>query len=381
MPTLASSQYIQRSESVFNGSKNLEPLYTFKNFPVFFGCTDQEKGLDIHADMAWAIDKDSGVIQLTKLIPLDILYSEQHVDGVGPTWESYYQALADLTVKHKPRNILEIGGGSGRLAELIKSKCPEANYVMMEPNPELASNNFRVIRNFFSKDTILEDQYDTIVFSQVLEHVYFPRDFIEGISKNLKTGGRLIFGYPHLEYMLSHMYTNALNFEHTMMYTDNHIDHNLGQNKLKIVEKIIHNKVNFLYVCIKQDKIIEYPFNNKYLSYKKIFNNFIEHQRIIINDLNKRIAKTKVPIYLFGAHIFSQFLIEMGLNTKKIISILDNGVSKQNRRLYGTNLISRNPSILKDIGKAAVILKAGSYNSEIKQDIIQNINSKIIFLE
>jgi hypothetical protein len=76
----------------------------------------------------------------------------------------------------------------------------------------------------------------------------------------------------------------------------------------------------------------------------------------MIKELNGKIAQTTMPIYLFGAHIFSQYLIGFGLETTKIKNILDNGPAKQGKRLYGTKLMVVSPKVLKDIGKAAVIL-------------------------
>ena len=101
-----------------------------------------------------------------------------------------------------------------------------------------------------------------------------------------------------------------------------------------------------------------------------------------IYTLNQKLSSIdkNTNIFLFGAHIFSQYLLEFGLDSKKIINILDNDKNKHNRRLYGTKVIVKSPQILKDIKKPIVILKAGTYNQEIKNDILQNINSSTIFL-
>ena len=54
--------------------------------------------------------------------------------------------------------------------------------------------------------------------------------------------------------------------------------------------------------------------------------------------------------------------------------------TKENKRLYGTNLKVKSPQILKKEEAPLVILKCGVYNNEIKNQIIKNINSKVIFL-
>ena len=96
--------------------------------------------------------------------------------------------------------------------------------------------------------------------------------------------------------------------------------------------------------------------------------------------LNTIIAEATTPIYLFGGHIFSQWLIAHGLQTDKIVGILDNDVNKHGKRLYGTHLQVSSPAILSNEDSAVVILRAGVYTEEIKHDILTNINPKIEFV-
>jgi hypothetical protein len=107
----------------------------------------------------------------------------------------------------------------------------------------------------------------------------------------------------------------------------------------------------------------------------------VEYHKLLVAGLNNKMSQTTQPIYLFGAHVFAQYLIEMGLNTDKITCLLDNDPKKQGRRLYGTKLIVASPKVLADVKNPIVILKAGVYNEEIRSDIISNINSTVRFLE
>jgi hypothetical protein len=99
----------------------------------------------------------------------------------------------------------------------------------------------------------------------------------------------------------------------------------------------------------------------------------------MVIDLNERIRNTERSIYLFGAHVFSQYLIEFGLRTGRIASILDNAPAKQGKRLYGTNLTVRSPNVLRDERSPIIILRAGVFNEEIKNDILSKINPKAEF--
>ncbi|EDP4790344.1 SAM-dependent methyltransferase, partial [Campylobacter jejuni] len=81
------------------------------------------------------------------------------------------------------------------------------------------------------------------------------------------------------------------------------------------------------------------------------------------------------------AHLFGQYLIFQGLNAEKIINILDNNPSKQEKRLYGTKFIVKSPKILKDQDDSLVVLNAGVYNDEIEKDILENVNKNIRILK
>lgn len=373
--------YVIRNKSIITGKENLEPLYTMKDFPVFFGCIDNNKEGDLRADMSWAICPETGVIQLDKLIPLEILYQEQHVDGTGPTWQKYYQDFVDYIIKQNANSILEIGGGKGTLADIFIGKTKDTIWTMVEPNPlHEGGDRIKIISKFFDGNFNYNDKVDAVVFSQVLEHAYDPQEFMGNIKNFLKPGGRLIFAYPNLKLWLEKKYTNAINFEHTMFLTDYFVDYILAQQGFKILDKTFYDEHSIFYTVESLESPEELPkFENKYVEYKKIFMDFINYHLEIVEELNKKVDETTEPVYLFGAHIFSQYLIQFGLKTDKIVYILDNSPLKQNKRLYGSNLIVKFPKMLSDKGSVNIVLKAGIYNDEIKKDILENINSKVNF--
>lgn len=368
MPKL--NKYIERKASVLTRKDNLEHLYTLHNFPVFPGCVDVPQETDIFADMDWAIDRETGVIQLTKLVPLDILYQAQHVDGTGLTWQRYYKDFAAYIADNCHGSVLEIGGGSGQLAEEVIKCSQDITWTVVEPNPTHSGDRrIKIVRSFFDKNFSLKSSVDAVVFSQVLEHAYDPVEFIATIANFLKPGGKLIFAYPQLKLWLERKYTNAINFEHSMLLTDEHLDCLLlPQHGFKIIDKREYTDHSFFYVTERAMEIIDKKdFTNPYIKHKEIFQGFINYHKELIGVLNENIRKASPLVYLFGAHLFSQYLIGFGLNTEKMAGILDNSPMKQGKRLYGTNFSVSSPKILAGKGPVNIILKAGIYNEEIKK--------------
>ena len=65
---------IRRDHDVVTGRNDLEPLHSFRHFPVFMGCIEEDPAHDLFADMEWQIGRSSGLIQLNPVLPLDIIY-------------------------------------------------------------------------------------------------------------------------------------------------------------------------------------------------------------------------------------------------------------------------------------------------------------------
>ena len=377
---------IQRNRDVINECEDLEHLYTFNNFPVFMGCMDQPSEKDILVDMQWEISKSSGIIQLNPLLPLDILYPESHGSGnVGSMWTEHHQIFANFIQSQAPKSVLEIGGAHGILSREYK-KLNKINWTILEPNPSPAEGvSAEFIEGFFDDNFTFDGEFDTIIHSHVFEHVYYPDEFIKHISGYLENGQNLIFSLPNMEQMLKRKYTNCINFEHTVFITEPYVEHLLSKHGFRQISKEYFKEdhsIFYAYVKDSSTPLIELP-KGLYEHNKILYLDYVDYHNKLISDLNVKINKTSNdrPIYLFGAHVFAQYLIEFGLNIDRIVCLLDNDIKKQGKRLYGTSMIVESPNMLAGIDSPIVILKAGVYNKEVSDDILDNINSGTIFWE
>ena len=76
-----------RSKNIFSESDDMEHLYTIKNFPSFIGTSDQEYSKDICSDLIFDISKSSGIVQIRKLLPTDLVYKKFHSEALGNIWK------------------------------------------------------------------------------------------------------------------------------------------------------------------------------------------------------------------------------------------------------------------------------------------------------
>jgi len=375
---------INRKKCAVTGVADLEYLHSMKQFPLFMGCTSQKSEKDSLIDMEWKISRTSGLIQLSKLIPLDILYEKSHGAGsIGKAWQLHHKAFAKFMMKYSPNGVLEIGGGHGVLSREYH-RISDTDWTIIEPNPTPDSKvKAKYIKKFFDDKFIFNEEYSAIVHSHVFEHIYEPDIFMTHISKFMNDGKLLIFSIPNMKVMLEQKYTNCINFEHTFFLTEPYIEYLLAMHGFKIDKKEYFMADHSIFYGVIKDssvKSIELS-DNLYKKNKKIYLDYVSYHKELISDLNRKIENGNSKVYLFGAHVFAQYLIAFGLKTGNIVCLLDNDLNKQGKRLYGTHMQVKSPKILEDIKNPIVILKAAGYNNEIKKDILENINANTEFWE
>jgi len=118
---------------------------------------------------------------------LNGLFIEQHEVSM---WHRH--AISDWVVKKNFNNIVDYGGGFGTLARLIAQKDKKICMNIYEPHPSefglKRANEFENI-NIIDK---LEENYDCLVCTDVLEHVPDPLHDLTNMIRSVKVGGYLI---------------------------------------------------------------------------------------------------------------------------------------------------------------------------------------------
>ena len=381
--TFKNNNVIVRKESLLDSSSKLEHLHTFRNMPVSNGCTTNSKSDDIVMDQIWDICKNTGLVQLRELAPLDLVYKFPHNDGVGNTWENHDLELCNFIDEMNLKKVFEIGAGSGRLGKLYLSKNTTNHWTALEPNhsyDEIVMPNLVHLREWFDLNYKIDKHYDAIIHSHVLEHSYDPTSFLKSIYEQIDNDTLHIFSIPNLLYFIKKKFTNGLNFEHTVFLTEKIVDNILNTVGFEIVKKHYYHEFPCIFYVTKKSEPKEVTYSKSiYQENKKVFLDYVDGQFEDIKKLNDKISKFDGEIFLFGGHIWAHYLIFNGLRVDKISCLLDNSKMKQGKRLYGTSLKVKSPKILKGRENVAVIVKAAQHSREIKDDIYNNINNKVIF--
>jgi hypothetical protein len=141
-------------------------------------------------------------------------------------------------------------------------------------------------------------------------------------------------------------------------------------------------KITAQFITQKKNNNIGYNLTNdfKISNYYDIFFQIIETYKLFIEKCNDVIINNlDKDIFIFGASYNTQTLLFFGLNNN-ITGILDNCKEKQNKTLYGTQLVVYSPEVLLTNNNAIVILKNGYYTDEIMSQLLSiNNNINIIY--
>lgn len=367
---------IDRSHDVITGNDDLETIYTIPNFPVFMGVTDQDIKEDIKFPMNFQISKNSGMVQINPLVPLNLVYQNSHNSGIiGKTWSEHHKSLSNFILEYNPENVLEIGGFTGILASHCLEQLPNISWSIVDPHATNDDPRINIHKTFFDKNFQIKNKVQMIVHSHLLEHIIDINQFLTCCYENLQEDGLMILSLPNFKQFIKNRLMNCLNFEHTIYLDEDFLVYLFNKYNFQIVEKEYFGSCNSIFFCLKKShEENEIKLDSFYDKNKTSMSEYFEAIKHFIQQINKEDEK----FYLFGAHVTSQFLLSMGLDENKIIHILDNDPKKMNNRLYGTNLIVHTPNILMYDESPSVIVKNGSYDKEISEQILElNPKAKI----
>lgn len=360
-----SANYI---ESNLPGNSRI--LATLKKFPTFMGCTDLPMKDDYFADMHFVVEGSQ--IKIYPELDSEFIYPTNHNEPVGKLWMTHHENFSKFIYNYaNSRYIYDIGGAHGLLQVLMPEK-ESFDWTIHDINP-IPDARFagHIVQGKFTLDSYSPPtpRQSTIVHSHTLEHVLDQDKFLSDISYVQEPGDRMIFSYPNMDKMLLNNDLNFMNFEHTTYLPLEYVKYLLARNQYKIL-KVEYFEEHSVFIAAEKNpspisEFAEYQISKEIIMFEKYFNTLEEK----VANLNALLRRSKKPNFIFGGHIFTQFLIAAGLESKNLKYCLDNAKHKQNKRLSGTNLIVKSPEEAISSDCLIVGCVAG-YGTEIKEQLM-----------
>ena len=133
-------------------------------------------------------------------------YNNIHVPYDLPT-RLYHHKVAELTGKHSPRgsSVLDIGAGAGNMLAVLHHQRPDLQLYAADAYQEAldvvaskvpVESEWKIPEGGLSLKNI-DQRFDTIVMSHVLEHVWNPVDAVFQAMACLNEGGKLVLAVPN----------------------------------------------------------------------------------------------------------------------------------------------------------------------------------------
>ncbi|MGL4758263.1 MAG: class I SAM-dependent methyltransferase [Patescibacteria group bacterium] len=123
--------------------------------------------------------------------------------------DNYFNLIINNFGNKIGKSILEVGAGSGNLTFWLRKRFPDARIVAIEPSDKMFGelnsknlNNVEVYQGFLSEYLDkFGDQFDTIIYNNVLEHIEDDVAEIKTVNSILKKDGYLLSYNPALNFL------------------------------------------------------------------------------------------------------------------------------------------------------------------------------------
>ncbi len=155
----------------------------------------------------------------------------KHSDRLPQSSDYLNNPIYDILCDVDAKKILDIGCGNGALAKYLIDR--NINVVGMEPSESGIANariilpnvKFYVLGCYDDPQKIEENNFDAVISTEVIEHLYYPRELLRFAKAKLKPGGILILTTPYHGYIKNLILSimGKWDAHHTSLWDGGHI--------------------------------------------------------------------------------------------------------------------------------------------------------------
>lgn len=163
-----------------------------------------------------------------------------------------FPKVLDLIPSNRALQILDAGCGNGYMAnELAKSGHEVVGIDIAEDGISIAKKQYPNVkfyaRSLYEDITDIITNVDLIVSTEVIEHLYSPKIYLQNLHKVLRPGGSIILTTPYHGYLknLALSITNSWDKHHTVDWEGGHIKFFSETTLSKMMHKVGFVNIKF----------------------------------------------------------------------------------------------------------------------------------------
>jgi len=255
------------------------------------------------------------------------------------------------------KTVIDYGCGNGQLSDLLNTKYDVTRYDVGYPD--------------------LQSQYDCLILSHVLEHIYNPKSFIDSVSKYIRDDGYLYIEVPNANKYEMHGNNygplQEINIEHINFFSP------YALTKLLV-------DLGFMPVKIKDCEFTlagyEYPVIRgifKKRTDTMSFERYLDIGSDYLATLENNLPKIDNRVFLYGCGQLLYKLIPILQKKYNIINIVDDNTLLTKKTLNGINIISTHELRQILTSEDTVIVTSSVHFDRIKLNLLSlNVSASII---
>jgi hypothetical protein len=310
---------------------------------------------------------------------LNLIYEKNHIDTFGSVKTQMHMKFKNFISKNSDiTGILEIGPSTDMLAiDLLDFFNNSITYSVVDPDFRGDRTRVKVFDTFIEDVELNEVEGNTVVMSNLFEHLYNPMDIIDKIQRH--SGNKYIYlNHPNFDHACKNDILVLLNIEHIFYVENDFVVKMFNNFGYSCVEKENYETHTIMFKFERTHSPIHLPIKN--VSSNVDVQGHFERLKTRADTINKLLCDSSTKVYLWPASAHTTALFTYGVDHTKVAGLLDNSPTKIGKFFYGYNLecFSFRDTMSSCDENTTIIL--GGSDCYIKELIIASTKAKLIYL-
>lgn len=288
----------------------------------------------------------------------------------------YAKSIMEFMQKNFSRStttqkVLDIGCGTGYLLSLLREKGFDVYGIEPGIQGSIGSKKYGlpILADFFPSQ-YLNQEFDVVISSLVLEHIINPEKFMIDIGKCLTRSGTVILGVPNTDPYVSSGDISTLFHEHWSYFTSKSFKNFLLKNAAIniVIEKskyggLLYAKFNFRNLSLVDD-FVEIDDGEAVEYFTKIAVATEKLKKVFLSNIN---SNKSVGIYVPGRII--NFLISESIELSNL-RFFDDNVHTNNHYFPGIDIIVEDFQSFKNRPTDVLLIMSSVFGNVIQEKVL-----------